>query len=273
MQTTGTKHLWLAIALAGSVSLFNATASAESYTFSRNSGGWSPGSIDRSLVAPCHSAVSAKLSGARYDHYDSDIPISIEFRAPGVSMFSPPTHVRVFMARMEDQRFETLSVPGHDSGCGASWKIRIVPSPTTWETRIVGDLSLGFDKASKRLVVEDAVTLLKGRSTLKNLGDANGIAQGWVEITGTWNQSIFGVPGPMPVKLTFELLKPDGSIAAFDSGHSNHEFNPCCSNDKMKLRFLVREHLKGQWKMRVTNDSGSDAMSVVPRATLRSECQ
>jgi hypothetical protein len=274
MQNTGNRYLWLAIALAGSVLLLNAAVSAESYTFSRNSGAWSPGYIDRSVVAPCHAEVSIKLSGARYDHYDSDIAITIEFRAPGVALQSPPTHTRVFMSKLEDQHAETFSVPGHGSGCGNAWQVRVKPSQVSRiETRIMGDLSLSFASVGKNISVEDAASLANGRSTTKNIGGSGGLHQGWVEITGTWNHSVFGAPGPLPVKLTYSLVKPNGDIAAFDTGHSNHEFNPCCSGDKLKLRFRIPENINGQWKLRITNDSGQDAMTIIPKASFKPACK
>ena len=77
---------------------------------------------------------------------------------------------------------------------------------------------------------------------------------------------------PVTVKLNFELLKPDGSIATYDTGHSNHEINPCCSADKLKIRFRVKEHIPGQWKVRIKNDSGSDVLSLIPKVTFKPAC-
>src|SRR5688500_11817533 len=74
---------------------FTAPAAAESYTFTKGTGAWSPGFVERTVVVPCHASPVARLSGTRFDHYDSNIPITIEFRAPGVSFASPPTHTRV----------------------------------------------------------------------------------------------------------------------------------------------------------------------------------
>lgn len=273
MRAISTKYLWLTVSVAGLVLLFQPTGAAGSYTFQGFPGGWSPAFFDQSAVVPCHATVSVKLSAARYDHHDSDVPIAIEFRAPGVSLQSEPTHIRIFQARLGDTRSETFTAPGHDTGCGSPWRVRIVPNATsTRDGRIVGDLSVSFVSNAKTLNVEDAATLANGRSTTKNIGDSNGLHQGRVEITGTWNHSVFGVPGPLPVKLNFELLKPDGSIAAYDTGHSKHEINPCCSGDKLKVRLLVREHISGQWKLRIRNDSGNDAMALIPRATFVPAC-
>lgn len=273
MRKIVAKNLLLVILMVGGVLVFQSAVSAAAYTFQGLPAGWSPSFFEQSVVAPCHASVSVKLSGSRIDHHDSDVPITIEFRAPGVSIQSPPTHIHVFMAKFDNTQTATFNVAGHSSGCGEPWRIRIVPNAaSTREGKIVGDLNLSFVGTAANMNIEDAATLANGRSTTKNIGGSSGLHQGWVDITGTWNHSLFGVPGPLPVKLTFALLKPNGDIAAFDSGHSNHEFNPCCSGDKLRLRFLVRENISGQWKLRISNDSGQDAMMIIPRATFKPSC-
>lgn len=263
----------LSVALAASIVLLCGTALAEAFTFRGAPGGWLPNSFEQSVVAPCHAAITAKLTAIRYDHHADDVPVTVEFRAPGVSVQSPPTHTRIFQANY-NSRTETFQVPGGGSGCdGGAWRVRIVPlGSVVRDGRIVGDLSVRFVSSVTNISVEDAATLANGRSTTKNIGGSGGLHQGWIDVTGTWNHSVFGVPGPLPVKLTFALLKPNGDVAAFDAGHSNHEFNPCCSGDKLRLRFLVREQIAGQWKLRITNDSGHDAMTIIPRGTFKPAC-
>ena len=272
-QRTYLGYLWTTILNVGAILLAASMASAATYTFQGFPGGWSPSFFEQTAVVPCHAGVSVKLSGSRIDHHDSDVPITIEFRAPGISLQSPPTNIEVFQARAANTQTQSFSVPGHSSGCGSPWRVRIVPyAGATREGKIIGDLGVSFDGSVANLNLEDAALLPNRGKTTKNIGGSNGLHQGWIEITGTWNHSLYGVPGPMPVKLTFELLKPNGDIAAFDTGHSNHEINPCCSGDKMKLRFLVRENISGQWKVRITNDSGQDAMTIIPKATFKPAC-
>lgn len=274
MRTKDNKQLWLTIAVAGLVFLFQSTAAAAAYSFQGLRTGWYPSSFEQTVVAPCHASILVKLSGSRTDHQDTNVPIAIEFRAPGVSLQSPPTHIQVFQADMGNTQIQSFTVPGHSSGCSSPWHVRIVPwAPATRDGKIIGDLSVSFINKSRDLSVEDAALLANGRSTTKNLGGAGGLSQGLVELTGKWNHSVFGVPGPLPVKLTFSLLKPNGEIAAFDAGHSSHEFNPCCSGDKLKLRFFIPEHISGQWKLKITNDSGHDAMTIIPKATFKPSCQ
>jgi hypothetical protein len=253
------------------VAILYSGADAQGYEFNSLGGGFaSPSSVERTVAAPCHAGISAVVSGIRFDNWDSDFSLTVEFRKPGVSLTLPPSYTRVFMVRTA-MRTETFSVPGQDSGCGSAWRIRLVPTVNPRGTRIVGNFSVMVNSTAA-LSIDDAALLANGRSTTKNIGGSGGLHQGWVEITGTWNQSIFGAPGPLPVKLTFTLLKPNGEIAVFDTGHSNHEFNPCCSGDKLKLRYLIREHSAGQWKLRITNDSGQDAMTIIPKATFKSSC-
>lgn len=272
MRKTNIKQLWRTITLAGMALMFNSSAVAEPYAFEGRLTGWSPSFVDRSVIAPCHAKVSVRLSAARYDHFADDILMGIEFRAPGVSLQAPPTHTHYFNSKPENRRVETFTVAGSDAGCGGPWQVRIFPVARTRESKISGDFSVSFVGMVTIMDIEDAITLANGSSKTKNIGGSDGLHQGWVEIIGTWNQSIFGFPGPLPVKLNFELLKPDGSIATYDTGHSNHEINPCCSGDKLKIRFLVKEHIRGQWKVRIKNDSGSDVMSLIPKATFKPTC-
>jgi hypothetical protein len=274
MKRTESKPLWLTISVAGLIFVFHTATAAAPYVFQGFRSGWSPSAFEQPVVAPCHAAVSVKLSGSRDDHQDSDVPIMVEFRAPGVSSQSAPTHIQVFMAKLGNTQVEAFTVPGLSAGCGDPWRVRIVPDRTSpRDGKIVGDLSVSFVNTLRNVNVEDAALLANGKSTTKNLGGPAGLHQGWVELTGTWNHSLFGVPGPMPVKLTFSLLKPSGEIADFDAGHSNNEVNLCCSADKLKLRFFVREHSSGQWKLKITNDSGLDAMTIIPKATFKPKCQ
>jgi hypothetical protein len=274
MTTKIKKEVQTTAGITAAIIIFAFHAAAAPYAFQGLPGGWSPASVEQTVVAPCHASPSVKLSGARFDHSANDVPIVVEFRAPGVSFQSEPTHIRVFTVRSDVSRTETFSVPGHESGCGAEWRVRIVPTTSsTRDGRVIGDFSLSFTSTASIMKIEDAAILANGRSTTKNIGGSNGLHQGWVEITGTWNHSVYGVPGPLPVKLTYALLKPNGDIAAFDTGHSNHEFNPCCSGDKMKLRFRVTENINGQWKLRITNDSGQDAMTIIPKAIFKPACK
>ena len=249
------------------------TVESQSYALRHGPGGsWTPGFVERTLIVPCHATVVATVSAARFDHWADDFQITVEFRKPGVAVSASPSAVNYLWSKPEDRSIKTFTVPGHDSGCGTAWNVRLVPAATTRETNISGDFNVSFKNTVATMSVEDAAILANGRSTTKNIGPSSGLHQGWVEITGTWNHSVFGVPGPLPVKLTFALVKPSGDIAAFDSGHSNHEVNPFVSGDKLKLRFRVPVNINGQWKLRITNDSGQDAMTIIPKAIFKPSC-
>ena len=197
MKNTNIKQLWRTITFVGIALVFHSTAVAEPYTFEGRPTGWWPSFVDRSVVAPCHAKVSVRLSAARYDHFADDILMIIEFRAPGVSLQSPPTHTHYFNSKPENQKVETFTVPGSDAGCGGPWQVRIFPNTRTRESRIGGDFSVSFVGLVTIMDIEDAATLANGSSTKKNIGGSAGLHQGWVEIIGTWNQSIFGFPGPL----------------------------------------------------------------------------
>lgn len=266
------------IILVIAIFIFGGTVSAEDYRFNIVAGNWNPSTIHWKIYAPCHSTVSVTLSAKRFDGGFSsadDVPIYIEFRKPGVPLTSSTTVTREFAAKLDDTREATFTASGIgvSVGCDTAWTVRLRPKVLPLQTmEIRGTVKLGFTRNPISIDVEDAISLGKGQSLVKNIGGTSGLSQGWVEITGKWNHSVFGLPGPLPVKLNFELLRPDLSIAAYDTGYSSHEFNPCCSGDKAKIRFLVSDHKTGQWKIRIRNDTSDDVMSIVPKVMYIPAC-
>ncbi len=246
----------------------------ESVRFSTSGGVWEPAFKDYAFNAPCHSPISIRIDADRHTGgpTTSDIPIEIQVRKPGVALTSPPSVSSVYVAKIVGSPALTLNPGGSSEGCSQAWNVRLKPRPVSFREDIYGDIRFSFPSAVSSLLVEDAIFLGKGKSLTKNLGGAGGLSQGWVEVTGRWKHSLFGAPGPLPVKLNFELLKPDGSIAAYDTGYTSNEINPCCSGDKIKVRFLVKEHTTGQWKIRIRNDTGDDVMSIDPSATYTPAC-
>jgi len=254
-------------------------ANGERISFVTMANSWKPATTELKVVAPCHAPVTAVLNVSRNSGSDPalDVPILVEFRQPGVTLSSPATYTRELVAK-ESDRGASFTVPGSDSGCGTPWQVTVRPKypPTkaqdSWIVDVTGNISLIIGQ-SKALAVEDATSLPKGHSLTKNLGGPEGLDQGWVQITGTWVHSVLGLPGPLPVKLNFELINPNGTMVKYDTGYSEREFNPCCSSDKVKLRFFLPQHVTGQWKLRIRNDTSDDVMTLVPKATMFFACQ
>ena len=248
------------------------TVCAERLSFMFRSGAWSPASEHFSIAAPCHAALSIKIFASRYGSESSDVPILVEIRRPGVALNDPPSSSLNYLAKTSASS-STYSVNGNSIGCTKPWTVQLKPKLVTTNEDISGSITFSFSKAPVSVAVEDAIFLGKGKSVTKNIGGAGGFSQGWVEVSGKWKHSLFGAPGPLPVKLNFELLRPDGTIADYDTGYTSNEINPCCSGDKIKVRFLVRDHATGQWKLRIRNDTGDDVMSIDPTATYTPSCQ
>src|SRR5688572_931693 len=104
MTTKIKKEVQTTAGITAAIIIFAFHAAAAPYAFQGLPGGWSPASVEQTVVAPCHASPSVKLSGARFDHSANDVPIVVEFRAPGVSFQSEPTHIRVFTVRSDVSR-------------------------------------------------------------------------------------------------------------------------------------------------------------------------
>jgi hypothetical protein len=152
-------------------------------------------------------------------------------------------------------------------GCEIPWRVRIrAASGTNPPVAVTGSiLFVYFGSLAGGDVEGGLISLSKGNSVTKNIDGSGGMHAGRVRVTGTWLHSAFGVPGPLPVQLRFQILRPDGTVAASKTAYSNGEVNPCCSGNKMNFILDIRNHTTGQWKLRITNNSDHDVMNIDPK--------
>ncbi len=254
------------------------TAFAESITKTFEFGAGTANSVSnkRTFAVPCGVGVSAAVEHYRLGDVGAanDVPIVIELKKPGATADEegPVADTQNATAKRAKQ---TATVTGTESsrGCSLPWIVRVKPASGQSSVAIKGTIVLTYSSAVKDISVEGGlISLNKGNSVTKNIGGSGGLDQGRVVVTATWLHAIGPVPGPLPVKLKFELINPSGTVVASDSGYSNAEINPCCSGNKMKITFQVLVCTPGQWKIRITNNTNDDTMNIDPKVKLTPDC-
>jgi hypothetical protein len=223
-----------------------------------------PHSNHRTFKVPAGEPVSATVEFERFGQPGAanDVPIYVELRQPGPTpdQEGPVVMTRYGTATTEKQ---TITVTGARSllGCSLPWRVRVgYAQPGEAPKAVFGSIELNYDSDTRAVNVEGAlITLDKGTEVTKKFGGSQGLGQGRVELRATWLHACFGIPCPGAVRLKFELLRPDGSVADSDSGFSYHE---AASMDRLRLVYQVPEAIPGQWKIRLTNNTSDDVMNI-----------
>lgn len=235
----------------------------------------------RTFSVPCGLPVSVKVEYYRLgsNGAQNNVPIVIELRAPGATPEAEGAVVQQVSATaktMADNggrpQTATLSAAASSRGCELPWKVRVRPASGTSPLAIKGTISFSFASGSKNIDVEGSlISLNKGNSVTKNLGNSSGLSEGTLTMTATWLHAIGPVPGPLPVKLKFELIDPSGIVVAQSSGFTSNEINPNAT-PKFRLTFNVPRCKSGQWKIRIINNTNDDTMNINPKVTLTPGC-
>lgn len=228
----------------------------------------------RTFSVPCGLDVQAAVKVSRKGDAgaDNDVPILIELRSPGESADAdgPIATTKEGIAKRTAQTFN-LAANDSPRGCNLPWVVRVKPQSGKSDVAIYGDITVTFNDSIKNLTVQDAgsLNLNSANTQTVNIGGSGGLTQGIVTIKGEWFHNL----GIMPINMKIDLLDPNGNPVAGDTGYSNLEVNPCCSNNKLKITYQVTEKKSGQWKLRIKNISnGHDAIRVKPIATLKPDC-
>lgn len=230
----------------------------------------------RTFSVPCGRGVSAGVEHYRLGDTGAanDVPIIIELKKPGATADEegPVADTKNAVAKRDKQ---TVVVNGTASnrGCSLPWIVRVKPANGQSQFAIKGTIVLTYNSDNQDISVEGGlISLNKGNSVTKKIGGSGGLDQGRIVVTATWLHAVGPVPGPLPVKLKFELISPDGQVVESDNGYSNAEINPCCSGNKMKITFQVPSCASGQWKIRITNNTNDDTMNIDPKVRLKPDC-
>jgi hypothetical protein len=235
----------------------------------------------RTFQVPCHAGiegVSASYQRKGTVGQQFDIPITMELRSPGATVdeegpIVDSVDLKATLAQQISISTKLLKGDPSPRGCSLPWVVRVKPQSGTAQFVVSGTITLSYFRFDADQNIEGGlISLNKGNTVTKNVGSSAGLHAGKFSISGTWLHSAFGVPGPLPVLLKFELLNPNGQVVASKTAYSNAEINPCCSSNKMTFSTSLDHHVAGQWKIRITNNSNDDTMNIDPKVKYIALC-
>jgi hypothetical protein len=235
----------------------------------------------RTFQVPCHAGiegVSASYQRKGTVGQQFDIPITMELRSPGATVdeegpIVDSVDLKATLAQQISISTKLLKGDPSPRGCSLPWVVRVKPQSGTAQFVVSGTITLSYFRFDADQNIEGGlISLNKGNTVTKNVGSSAGLHAGKFSISGTWLHSAFGVPGPLPVLLKFELLNPNGQVVASKTAYSNAEINPCCSSNKMTFSTSLDRHVAGQWKIRITNNSNDDTMNIDPKVKYIALC-
>ena len=252
-------------------------------SFSFGAGSANPTSVKHSFRVPCQLDVKASIRAQRGGGSGAeDVEIVMELMGPGSSFdeVGPLESSKTGTAKILAQNFALIGNK-NARGCNLPWTVRIkTKSGQAARVGIVGQIFFEYLPA----IVEPKVgtgpilgfKLDHGETLTLDLGNSQGLTSGSMIIEGDWMNSLQGAPmGILPVKLKFELINPEGNVVASDTGYAKNEINPCCSGNKLKIRFSIPSCSPGQWKLRIKNleqTEKGDATVIRPKIALTPNC-
>lgn len=266
------------------------TAFAETKDFAIGVGTGQPQSHYRTFTVPCGTSLSAQVTFSRSPNSaagaGNDVPILIELRKPGATagQEGPISGLVVDVKATRTPQTKQIldsSTGGanlqHSSsgGCSIPWLVRVKhdaagPAPIAVTGKITVNMNTSGESAVA--ITSTDFTLAKHASKTIDFGPLTGFGQGRVSIAANWNHSIFGVQGPNPVKLTVELLNPNGVVVATAVGYSSVETNELLVDQRFRLTYQVADCVPGQWKLRFNNGTNDDTQNIKPRASFAFRC-
>lgn len=262
-------------------SIISANAAEITKTFEFGAGTANTISNKRTFAVPCGQSVTAVVKYHRLGDTGAqfDVPIVIELREPGDTPEAegPAFTTESVTARRTEQTATLVRTRSLARGCSYPWVVRVRPQSGSSPVAIKGSITVKFFSSTHELDVEGGyISLNKGNSVTKNIGFPSGITQGKLLITATWLHAIGPIPGPLPVKLKFELIDPRGTVVASHEGFANNEVNSCCSGNKMRISYQVvtclTSDVAGQWKIRITNNTSNDTMNIDTKVQFTPDC-
>jgi hypothetical protein len=202
----------------------------------------------------------------------NDVPIVIEVRSPGSNA---DTDGPIVSSKTDTatriQKTAGFTPGSSETGCDIPWRVRVRSQNGPAPVAVTGDIVVAYNGGDYDVAVEDAgnINLNSANTVTVKVGGTGGLPQGTIVIRGEWFHNL----GVMPIRMKFELINPNGTVVATEYGYSKNEINPCCSANKMRLAYTIRNCIKGQWKLRIKNVSdGHDAIRVRPLAVKNASC-
>lgn len=256
----------------------------KSYNFGPGTGSHTTTSAAREFNIPCGTpgSITVTMSIRRLGPTDQshDFSIDIEVREPasGQQTQGPITAGGALGATVwPTSRSITVTAQPTAGGCSRPWVVRL-KGRNGEEPRyaVEGAITLRYSGATRDLGVSTMSSpyLKIGESMTVSIASAAGCGQGRMVITGNWNHTIGIVPGPLPVKLRFQLMNDSfglgGVVLAEAEGYSNNELRGELS--KLRLVHQIPDCRTGQWKLRITNIDAHDAFLNTPSVKMTPTC-
>jgi hypothetical protein len=236
-----------------------------------------PRSQFRTFAVPCGTRMTTSVTYSRSGDAgaNNDVPLFIEVRKPGATEEEDGPVATVQENLTATRVPKTANLPAAVSdrgGCSIPWRVRVRhdaagPAPNV----VSGNITVSFVTPTIQINVAGGLFALKGdKSVTKNVGDSQGMSQGTVVITGTWNHSVLGAVGPLSVELALSLIDPSGTVVKSASGVSSNEIRE--EYPKLKLTHRITDCTPGQWKLKITNMRSWDAMNIDVTVKFTPDC-
>lgn len=273
----GMKNIGRAFAvmiLCAAATASSAFAASITRTFEFGAGTANSVSNKRTFSVPCGVSVSAAVEHYRLGDVGKqfDVPITIELKKPGASADEESPTAADTQNATATRAKQTATVTGTESsrGCSQPWVVRVKPTNGQSPVAIKGSIVLTYSSSSKNISVEGGlISLNKGNTVTKNVGSAGQLGQGTIEVTANWNHAIGPVPGPLAVKLKFQLISPSGETTTVEEYSSNEVRSGLT---KFKMTRQVTDCESGQWKLKITNNTNDDTMNIDPKVKFTPDC-
>jgi hypothetical protein len=205
----------------------------------------------------------------------SGLPVSVVIEVIRPDGGSPAASITTAAAPFVSVPFDFIvETFTSQAGCPSSWRVRVRTANNAAPTAAVrGTVTFNFQKPGpvNLDMVGDALSLAKNGSVTKTLSghDVLGIANnaliagtGTFRIKAKWDTDPLDVPHfNQFFRVTVDLLRPDGTRAAGETGFSQHgSFTP-----KVNFTYTVTPAdaaMTGTWKVRITNDILTNGVNV-----------
>lgn len=196
-----------------------------------------------------------------------DVNVKIEVFKPNgnTAIISQTASATVIQAGLQIPAVTFPGVYSSQKGCPDTWKVKIrTTSDNAPPVRVFGTVRFAFVRpGTVNLGMEGGSFGLKGNSTNKILGGRELTGLNGSLITGTGRFSIKAKWHTDPAdilnfgkffRLRVQLLRPDGTTAADETGYSQHA--PSGKTPKVSFTYTVTaedDAMSGEWKLRVSN--------------------
>jgi hypothetical protein len=256
----------IAIWLVPAAPVFGGTATK---TFDFGAGGDNPTSRGHARTFPVPQGVAAAVRVTYRTAGETPVPIVVEIEDGDGRLAA----TRELAAEKSARQLivDIAAAENTARGCERGWQVRVrsrdgqIPAG-----RVFGEITLSFiNPAAARVWLEGpAFDLAKNARATRQLGAAETFRHpGVINVRASWTHN----PLVQAQALKFELVRPDGSVAASLVGYgTNSGSQPKIDFDYRVLAADTRRN--GVWQLRVTNDTEQEMREISPSASFTRQC-